>query len=69
MKKLNQEKTEVDNLEEWKFLKNCLSLGLSINDLKELRYIDVAMIMILTIKEQGTKEKKATQEDINKFFK
>lgn len=52
---------------EHEFLASCLTIGLTIQDLKILTYIDVIKIFIsLTDKKEGTK--KATQKDIDKLL-
>lgn len=49
------------------FLASCLRIGLTIQDLKILTYIDVIKMFIsLTDKKEGTK--KATQKDIDKLL-
>lgn len=56
---------EIDNLEDWRFLASCLQIGLSISDLKLLKYVDVAKIMITLSDNSKKDERKATQNDIN----
>lgn len=52
---------------EHEFLASCLRIGLTIQDLKILTYIDVIKMFIsLTNKKEGTK--KATQKDIDKLL-
>lgn len=52
---------------EHEFLASCLRIGLTIQDLKILTYIDVIKMFIsLTDKKEGTK--KATQKDIDKLL-
>lgn len=51
---------------EHEFLGSCLRIGLSLNDLKELTYVDVMKILIGYIDEK--KERVATQRDIDKLL-
>ena len=51
--------------EEHNFIANCLKIGLTIQDLKELEYKDVAKIM-LCYADDG-KTRKATQSDWDKL--
>ena len=52
------------------FLSACLRLGLTIEDLKTLTYIDVMKIFLSTTREKKKKEKvrKATQADIDRLL-
>lgn len=55
-------------LEEHFFLASCLKIGLSISDLKELDYKDVAKIMLCYADNmKKDKKKKATQSDWDKL--
>ena len=59
-----------ENLIEHRFIANCLKIGLTIKDLQELEYKDVAKIMICYLEDNNPKkEKMATQKDIDKLFK
>ena len=51
--------------EEHNFIASCLKMGLSIQDLKELEYKDVAKIMLCYADEGKTR--KATQSDWDKL--
>lgn len=63
----NQKKQESEALfEEHDFIANCLKMGLTIQDLKELEYKDVAKIM-LSYSDNTKKIKKATQSDWDKL--
>lgn len=54
---------EEDNLEESRFIANCLSIGFRIEDLKQMEYKEVAKIL-LCFREKDKKEKRqATQAD------
>lgn len=63
-KKHNEEK---DNMDEYRFVANCLQVGLTIQDLKELDYIDVAKILVCLIP-SDQKYKRATKEDWDKLM-
>lgn len=47
------------------FLSACLSIGLTIQDLKILNYVDVMKIFISLTNKETKQEKKATQRDID----
>ncbi|MGN1298085.1 MAG: hypothetical protein ACI4VH_06720 [Clostridia bacterium] len=55
-------------LEEHQFIANCLQIGLTIDDLKQLQYKDVAKIMLCLTKKEDVEEKQASQTDIDKFL-
>ena len=55
-------KNENEALEEHQFIANCLKMGLSLEDLKELEYKDVAKIMLCFL-DKKDKPRKATQAD------
>ncbi len=61
----NKEKTK-EVFPEHEFLGSCLRVGLSLNDLKELTYVDVMKVLISYIEEK--KERVATQRDIDKLL-
>lgn len=50
------------------FLSACLSIGLTIQDLKILTYVDVMKIFISLTNKQKRREKKATQKDIDRLL-
>ena len=52
---------------EHEFIASCLRVGLSLNDLKELTYID-CMKILLSFLGGENKEKLATQKDIDKLL-
>lgn len=52
---------------EHEFIASCLRVGLSLNDLKELTYIDCMKILLSFLGEEN-KEKIATQRDIDKLL-
>ena len=61
-----------NNLEEHNFIASCLKIGLRIEDLKQLKYKDVAKIMLCYIENENMANKKdskkATQRDIDKLL-
>lgn len=64
---LKNQKEESEALfEEHNFIANCLKIGLTIQDLKELEYKDVAKIM-LCYSENLQQTKRATQSDWDKL--
>lgn len=60
-------KKKTEGLEEHHFMAACLGLGIKMDDMKELEYVDIAKIMICTIPED-TKYRKATAEDWDKLM-
>lgn len=58
---------ENEALEEHMFIANCLKVGLRIEDLKQLKYKDVAKIMLCFADKPENKTKKATQADWDKL--
>ena len=54
-------------LEEHQFIASCLKIGLRIEDLKELKYKDVAKIMLCFVEKDKNKPRKATQGDWDKL--
>lgn len=65
--KNKKKKSEKSDLEEHNFIASILNLGLTLQDLKELDYVDVAKIMICSIPEDK-KYKKATAADWDKLM-
>ena len=57
---------EKDTLEDYRFIANCLQIGLKIEDLKEMKYTDVAKILI-SFADKKKKTRKATQADWDKL--
>lgn len=53
---------------EHEFLSSCLRIGLTISDLKELTYIDVMKVLFTFIENKETRQKEATQSDIDKLL-
>lgn len=51
-----------ETLEDYKFIANCLQIGLRIEDLKEMKYTDVAKILICYADKKKS-PRKATQAD------
>lgn len=68
LKKLPKTNEQPQKMEEHKFIANCLRMGLTINDLKELEYKDVAKIMLCFIDDNKPQDKMATQQDIDKLL-
>lgn len=62
LQKIEQSESKV-LFEEHSFIASCLKIGLTIQDLKELEYKDVAKIMLCYADEPKKKPKKATQVD------
>lgn len=67
LKLLKTNNKENTDLEEYRFVSVCLQMGLTIQDLKELEYIDIAKIMIASIP-QDKKYRKATAEDWDRLM-
>lgn len=70
----NKEDEEESLFPEYEFLSTCLRMGLRIEDLKILTYVDVLKILISFIGKENKKEsvtkngvREATQEDIQKL--
>lgn len=63
----NSKSRAIDDYEDWRFLAGCLSIGLSIDDLQQLQYTDVAKIMYVMTEKEKTRT--ATQADIDKFLR
>lgn len=67
MELLKNKSKKTTDLEEHNFIANCLQAGFTIQDLKELEYVDIAKIMICLIPDEH-KYKKATSEDWDKLM-
>lgn len=67
LKKLPKTNGNPTSLEEHRFISQSLKIGLTINDLKELEYKDVAKIMLCFI-DDDKETNEATQEDIDRFL-
>ena len=65
----SKESKENENkaLEEHQFIANCLQIGLRIEDLKQLKYKDVAKIMLCFIDKKKSELRRATQSDWDKL--
>lgn len=48
---------------------SCLRVGLTINDLKILNYVDVMKILLSFLPKQIDKTRNATQQDIDRFLR
>ena len=63
LSKIPSNKEKEDSLEEYRFIANCLSIGLRIEDLKQMEHKDV-MKILLCFRDRNKKEKReATQSD------
>lgn len=67
IKSKGNEKKEV--FPEHEFLSSCLRIGLNLNDLKELTYIDCMKILLSYIGNNNNNIREATQKDIDKLLK
>lgn len=67
MKLLKEKTSKHSDLEEHSFISVCLQSGFTINDLKELEYVDVAKILLSMIPEDK-KYRKATKADWDKLM-
>lgn len=54
---------------EHSFMASCLRVGLTINDLKILTYIDVMKILLSFIPKKQEQTRYATQQDIDRFLR
>jgi len=69
IEKINHPKDVVESaLEEHYFIATCLKIGLKLDDLKQLKYKDVAKIMLCYIDNGKKSSNKATQKDIDKLL-
>ena len=64
-------KTKETSLEEHQFIASCLQIGLTINDLKQMKFKDTMKIMLCFMRndEKNDEIKKATQADIDKLLR
>lgn len=71
LEKNNSENEEKSLFPEHEFLSSCFRIGIHMEDLKMLTYVDVMKILLPFMKKANSKEKerKATQNDINVFLK
>lgn len=67
LKLLKNKNKSTRNLEEHNFIASALGIGITIQDLKEIEYVDIAKIMICSIPEDK-KYKKATADDWDKLM-
>lgn len=67
MKLVKNKKGNHIEMEEHSFISSCLQSGFSIQDLKEMEYVDVAKILLCMIP-QDKKYRKATAEDWDKLM-
>lgn len=69
MKLVKNKKGNHIEMEEHSFISSCLQSGFSIQDLKEMEYVDVAKIMICMLPEDKKKyTRKATEADWDKLM-
>ena len=69
--KINDNKEELDEEEypEQEFIVSCLRIGLTIEDLKEITYIEAMKMLYSTIEKKKTKKiRKATQADWDRLM-
>lgn len=71
LEKVSSGDNEKELFPEHCFIATCLRVGLTINDLKILTYVDVMKIIISFLPKEDTKNniRKATQQDIDKFLR
>lgn len=65
LRKNNNIEEKEDMFPEYEFLASCLRIGLKMEDLKILTYIDVFKIFICFCRNESSNERKATQEEID----
>lgn len=67
---LVKDDTSESDYPEYEFVASCLKIGLTINNLKELNYIEVMKILYSFIenKKVNNNERNATQADIDRFL-
>lgn len=63
MRLIKNNNNETSDMEEHSFISACLQSGFSINDLKEMEYVDVAKILLCMIPQNKKYERKATAQD------
>lgn len=63
----SKNKNKKEDLGEHYFIGACLQIGLRIEDIKDMEYVDIAKIMI-TMLPEDTKYRKATAEDWDKIM-
>ena len=66
--KLYGESNTKEKFPEHEFVGSCLRVGLTINDLKELTYVDIMKILLTFIEPKKDNNKKATQKDIDRLL-
>ena len=59
--------TEEDYPEQ-EFIASCLRVGLTIEDLKELTYIESMKVLYSFLEKKGTNQRNATQADIDRLL-
>lgn len=67
-KKCSGDKSE-EAFPEHSFIAICLRIGLTINDLKSLTYVDVMKILVSFLPDKKESVKEATQQDIDMFLR
>lgn len=59
----------VDNLEDYMLVANCLSVGITLQDLKGITYVGALKILLCFNEDRRKrKDEEATQQDIDKFL-
>ena len=53
---------------EQEFIASCLRVGLTIEDLKELTYIESMKVLYSFLEKKGTNQRNATQADIDRLL-
>lgn len=67
MRLIKDKSSKQEEMAEYSFISSCLQSGFSIQDLKEMEYVDVAKILLCMIP-QDKKYRKATAEDWDKLM-
>ena len=55
-------------MDEYEVVALAKRLNITIDDMKEMSFVSLANILLSSVEESNEKTKKATQEDINKYF-
>lgn len=63
LEKLPKNDDKEESLDEYRFIANCLSVGLRIENLKEMEHKEVMKILLCFIDNSKNKKKQATQSD------
>lgn len=69
IEKLNDNNENIaEEYPEQEFIASCLRVGLTMNDLEKLTYIEIMKVLYSFLEKNKNKERKATQVDIDKFL-